>query len=104
MPSNHCSNWDYHEWLREEFKRKKKVEATMFYCIRYEGKDDYFIGLSYVSEMGLCDPFCKVQVNSKDHLDLQEDGKRMRKLINLIIKMNPEIDSTIDFSHGKTPV
>jgi hypothetical protein len=61
-------------------------------------------GMIILLDSLMFDPFCKVQVNPKDHLDLQEDGKRMRKLINLVIKMNPEKDSTIDFSDGKTPV
>ena len=29
MPSNHCSNWDYHAWLVETNKHKGKQESKM---------------------------------------------------------------------------
>lgn len=32
MPSNHCSNWEYHEWLKEENKGKKAKRVHCVVC------------------------------------------------------------------------
>jgi len=33
MPSNHCSNWDYHKWLKEE--ATKKTEMNIDWEVEY---------------------------------------------------------------------
>ena len=32
MPSNHCSNWEYHEWLKEKNKGKKAELEPCVLC------------------------------------------------------------------------
>lgn len=103
MPSNHCSNWEYHDWLKEKGK-KKSIEATLFYCINTNDEEDYFIGLSTVNELGLMSPFCKINLDGDKQVMLQEDGKKMRKLINLIIKKKPKPTDILDFRNERFPI
>ena len=103
MPNNHCSNWEYHNWLKEKGK-KKSIEATLFYCIKNNDSEDYFIGLSTVNELGLMSPFCKINLDGDKQVILQEDGKKMRKLINLIIKKKPKPTDILDFRNERFPI
>ena len=41
MPSNHCSNWEYHDWLKN--KNRSTIEAGMFWC-EFNNGENYFIG------------------------------------------------------------
>ena len=97
MPSNHCSNWEYHDWLKN--KNKSTIEAGIFWC-EANIEENYFIGLIEMSATGIQSPYCNVKVNGKDFSRLQEDGRMLRTLINRIKKMKPEINDIIDLSNG----
>lgn len=97
MPSNHCSNWEYHEWLKN--KNTSTIEGGLFWC-EINDKENYYIGLIVMSAVGIQSPYCTLKVNGYDFLLAQEDGRMLRTLINKIKKMKPEINEVIDLTNG----
>jgi len=96
MPSNHCSNWEYHEWLKN--KNTSTIEGGMFWYVNATA--DYYVSLIEMSEVGISSPYCTLKVNGKDFYIVQEEGRILRTLINKIKKMKPEINAMIDLTNG----
>ena len=99
-PSNHCSNWEYHEWFRNKIKRendKTTIEAKIFWTDFNNGNELYYIGLCECNNRtGLTTPYVTLKMNGPTFTKTHDDGKFMRSLINKVKKMKPEINSVID--------
>jgi hypothetical protein len=103
MPSNHCSNWEYHDWLREQAKQnaeKLTIEAKIFWTDFNDGKELYYIGLCECNnKTGICTPYVTLKMTGPTYTRTHDDGKFMRSLINKAKKMKPKYNSVIDFTN-----
>ena len=100
MPSNHCSNWEYHEWLKKDFEERKNKfshEATLFWCDINDGKELYYIGISKMNGVGNLEPYVTVQLTGLQHNHAEVDGRYLRKLITTVVKQSHKIGAIVDF-------